>query len=262
MALLMIMPFFYGSRIGAATDLKPGTVTGRVLVKGGTPLSWGEIMLYDAAAGPPPMPEKYDRIPDIIRIIDADGMFKVDMPPGRYYLGAIKRMSGERSGPPREGDYVVKDRDAKGRPKEYIVKPGQLYDIGTISGAVPLRTQDISERAVTTAIIGKVTDTEGKPVANAVVLAFVSPAPKGRPLFLSEKTDSDGAYVLRLTAGTYYLRVRDSSQNGPPEPGQIVGSYGEGTPAPVVVKEGGIVKGIDFRVVLFGGRGPQSGTVP
>ncbi len=41
----------------AAADVKTGTVAGRILVKGGGPLSWGEVMLYDASAGPPPMPE-------------------------------------------------------------------------------------------------------------------------------------------------------------------------------------------------------------
>ncbi len=40
--------------------------------------------------------------------------------------------------------------------------------------------------------------------------------------------------------------------------GQIVGFYGEGSPAPMMVKEGEIVKNVNFTVILFPGRGPFS----
>jgi hypothetical protein len=105
-------------------------------------------------------------------------------------------------------------------------------------------------------------DGGGNPVPDAVVVAFLQPAVQTKPLFVSEKTGKDGKYVLRVTPGTYYLRVRNAFASGPPEPGQIVGYYGEGQPAPVTIKEGEVLKDIHFRVILFPGRGPFSGAPP
>jgi hypothetical protein len=239
--------------------LKSGTITGRVLAKGGVPLSWGEVMFYDVSAGPPPRPDLYERTPDISKSLDADGRFKVTVPPGKYYLGAVKRMSGERFGPPREGDYVLKAVDDKGKPLLFDVKAGAELNVGKLPEAVPVDAKDLAKRAMTTGIQGVVVDVDGNPISDAVVLAFVTPSLKGRPIFISDTSGIDGIYHLRLTEGTYYLRVRNSSASGPPEPGQIVGHYGDGSPEAVTVKTGEIKSGIDFRVVLFGGRGPRSG---
>lgn len=265
-SLIIIISMFSivsaGSEREAANDIKTGTVTGRIMIKGAGPMAGGQVMFYDSSAGPPPLPDKYERIPDISRDTDADGRFKVELPPGKYYMGAIKRLSGERIGPPQEGDYVFRNVDEKGNSKEYLIKGGGLIDIGTISEAVPLKAKDFSKRVVTTAIEGVIIDMDGKPVDDTVVTAFVKPSMSGKPLFISDKTDKDGKYILRLTEGKYYLRVRNSFTSGPPVPGQIVGYYGDGTPAPVTVKEGEIKKGIDFKVIRFPGRGPFSGTAP
>ena len=214
-------------------------------------------MLYDVALGPPPMPNKYDRTPDITRSTDGDGNFSVSLPPGKYYLSVVKRMSGDRFGVPQVGDYALLQTDPKGRLKEYVIKAGAVLNAGTIAGVVPIRPHDIAKRATKTAIAGVVFDTNGTPVENAVVIAYLDPSVKGKPLFISERSGKEGKYILRLTAGTYYLRVRNNLTGGSPEPGQIVGYYGEGEPAPVEVKDGEIVKDIDFTVILFEGRGPR-----
>lgn len=256
-SISMLSIVLAGSERETAKDKKTGTVTGTIMIKGGGPMAWGQIMFYDAA-GPQPQPDKYERIPDISRDIDANGKFKVELTEGKYYMAAIKRLSGERFGPPQEGDYVLIIVDENGKPKEYIIKAGKLLDIGTISEAAPLTAEKISKRIVTTALEGVVTDMDGKPAENAMVVAFVNPDMRGKPLFVSDKTDKNGKYVLRLTAGTYYLRARNAFTSGPPEPGQIVGYYGEVAPAPVTVKESEIKKGVDFKVILFPGRGPFS----
>ncbi|UCD34817.1 MAG: carboxypeptidase regulatory-like domain-containing protein [Nitrospiraceae bacterium] len=246
----------------SAPDKPTGTITGRIMVKDGVPLAFGQIMLYDALTGPPPLPHKYERTPDISKTIDAEGRFTVVLPEGRYYLGAVRRMSGERFGPPQEGDYIFRSLDDQGKPKEYLVQAGQILDLGTISEAIPLKAKDFSARRVTTAIKGYIIDMDGKPVEGAIVVAFVKPTIGGKPLFVSDRSDKEGKYILRVTEGTYYLRARNSFAAGPPEPGQIVGYYGDGTPAPVVIEECEIKEGVNFRVIMFPGRGPMSGTVP
>jgi len=242
----------------ATPEIKKGTVTGTIMVKDreNVPLSWGQIMLYDVSTGPPPVPEKYERTPDISKNMDADGKFRIELPEGRYYIGAVKRLSGDKLGPPDVGDYVFRSLNEKGKPKEYQVKGGQVLDIGTFAEAFPLSEKDISKRHVTTAIEGVVVSTDWLPVEGAVVIAFAEPVIGKKPLFVSNKSDKEGKYVLPIAEGTYYLRVRNSFAAGPPEPGQIVGYYGEGTPAPVSVKDCEILNGIDFQVVVFRGRGP------
>lgn len=240
-----------------AEAVKTGTVTGRIMVQDkDVPLSWGQIMFYDMSAGPPPIPEKYERTPDISKNMDADGKFTVEIPEGRYFMGAIKRLSGDRLGPPQVGDFVFRSLNEKGKPKEYIVKANKTLDVGTFAEAFPVTPEDLSRRRITTGLEGMIVNTDWLPVEGAVVVAFAQPTIGKKPLFVSNKSDKDGKYVLPLTAGTYYLRVRNSFAAGPPEPGQIVGYYGEGTPSPVPVKEGQILKGIDFQVVVFRGRGP------
>ncbi len=240
----------------APPEVKKGTATGRIMVKDGTPLAWGQIMFYDYSSGPSPVPSKYERTPDVSKTVDAEGRFKVEIPEGRYYIGAIKRLSGDRLGPPQEGDYIFRSLDEKGKPKEYEVKAGKVLDVGTFTGAFQITDKELAERRVTTALKGGIVNQEWQPVADAVVIAFTDPYLGKKPLFASNKSDKDGKYVLPLTEGTYYLRVRNSFAAGPPEPGQIVGYYGEGTPTPVPVKDCEIIEGIDFQVVVFHGRGP------
>ncbi|RJR19584.1 MAG: carboxypeptidase regulatory-like domain-containing protein [Nitrospiraceae bacterium] len=240
----------------APEEVKKGTVTGRILLKDGTPLSWGQVMFYDYLSGPPPVPSRYERTPDISKTMDAEGRFKIEVPEGRYYIGAVKRLSGDRLGPPQEGDYIFRSLDEKGRPKEYSVQADKVLDVGTFTGAFQITDKELDERRITTALKGTIVNQEWLPVADAVVIAFTEPYLGKKPLFASNKSDKDGKYILPLTEGTYYLRVRNSFAAGPPEPGQIVGYYGEGTPTPVSIKDCEVIEGIDFQVVVFVGRGP------
>jgi len=263
LALLSLGTYsFSDAESDSAREAKPGIITGKIMAKGGAPLSWGQVMFYNADSGPPPMPDKYFRTPDTTMILDAEGRFRVELPPGRYYLEALKRMSGEKYGMRKAGDYVLRNVDAKGRPKEYVVKSGVVINVGKLASAVPLRESDLANRQIRTAVTGSIVDADGTPVSDAVAVAYLNPAMQGVPLFISDRSDKSGSYVLRLTPGTYYLRVRNNFVQGPPEPGQIVGQYGEGDPAPVMVNDGEIVKDIHFTAIYFGNRGPRPGQGP
>jgi len=240
----------------APQEIKKGTVTGKVLLKDGKPLAWGQIMFFDYLTGPPPVPSKYERTPDISKTLDAEGRFRIEVPEGRYYIGAIKRLSEDRLGPPQEGDFIFRSLDDRGRPVEYTIQANKVLDVGTFTGAFQITDKELGERRITTALKGTILNQEWLPVADAVVIAFTEPYLGKKPLFASNKSDKDGKYILPLTEGTYYLRVRNSFAAGPPEPGQIVGYYGEGTPVPVSIKDCEVIEGIDFQVVVFHGRGP------
>ncbi len=263
--LIILSPLTSGfsqTKPEVAQEIKKGTVIGKIVVKSGVPLSFGQVMFYDASAGPPPNPKKYERTPDVSKTLNAEGEFKVELPEGMYYLGAIKRLSGDRLGPPQEGDYVFRSLNELGKPKEYFIHADRSVDVGTFTEAFPLTAEDLSKRSITTAIEGMILSMDWKPVPDVVVVAFTKPSIGGKPLFVSDKSDKDGKYVLPVTEGMYYLRARNSFAAGPPQPGQIVGYYGEGTPSGLYVNECEMKKGIDFQVIVFPGRGPFSGTAP
>lgn len=260
---ISVITFMPGILFAAEGEVKAkpetGTVTGKIMIIKGMPLSGGRVMFYSASSG---VPLTSERVPDISGDIDADGVFKVSLQAGQYYLGAIKRMNVETIGPPQKGDYIFRSLDQKGVPQIYVVKAGETLNAGELSGAAPVKPEDLSKEAPKTGITGSVLTMEGTPVVDALVVAFSTPTLKGKPLFVSDKTDKDGKYILRVAPGTYYLRARNSFSSGPPGPGQMVGYYGEGTPIPVTVKKDEIFKGADFRVLLFPGRGPFSGSGP
>jgi hypothetical protein len=244
--------------VAPSAQIKPGAVTGKIMIEGGGPLAGGRVFFYDTTTGPPPFKDKFRRLPDMSGEIDADGRFTVELPAGKYYMRAGKKMSDEGTGL-QEGDYVFFSLDENGKPKEYSIRSGEFLDVGTISGAAPYKKV---EQIVKTAIEGTITDMEGKPVEGATVFAFLDQTTTKRPLFASRKTGGDGKYILRVQEGTYYLRVRNKLGGGPPEPGQIVGIFGEQVPTAITVKDGEIRKGIDIKVIRFRGRGPAAGMGP
>jgi hypothetical protein len=236
-------------------EIKTGTITGQLMTKGGAPLSGGQAFLFNDASGPPPSAEKYWRIPDYVTRIDDQGKFSLDLPEGKYYLGAIKRVSSEKIGPPKEGDYFFASTDDKGLPMSYLVENGRKNDIGTISEAIPFQKSASKPGVEITSIEGTILDTEGNPVEGALVFAHTARTMVGKPLFASERSGKDGHYTLRVhDSGRYYLRVRSVYGGGPPAIGDIIGVYGEKEPLAVSTRKGEKVQGVNILVKRFYGK--------
>lgn len=255
--VLFLLMFIMAATVGAE-ERKTGFLSGRLMIKNGEPLVGGMAFLFNHAAGPPPSPEKYWRVPDEIVPIDKDGRFKAELLEGKYYLGAIKRLSGKEIGPPQEGDFFLISRDTGGEPKQYLVNKGGETDVGTIAEAVPFKRSTLKLKEGITAIEGTIVGPAGKPIEGALVFAFLTPSMVGKPVFVSERTDKDGKFLLRVFGSDhYYLKTRDVYGGGPPKVGAVIGSYGEDTPIAVNVKAGEIKKGIEIKVVRFTGQGPK-----
>lgn len=235
-----------------------GRITGTLLKKEGGPMANGTLFLFNEKTGPPPAPEKYWRVPDEIVRLDAEGKFSASVPAGTYYLGAIKRFEGEELGALKEGDFYLANRDEKGVLRKYTIKDGETTEIGTLAKAVPFKRKKPLKNESITAIEGTVVNEAGKPVERALVFAYVSPTMVGKPLFASERTGTDGKYLLRVAeGGTFYLKSREVYGGGAPKAGEIIGGYGEREPTPVKVDTGKTVKGIDLKVIHFRGQGPK-----
>lgn len=240
----------------SAQEVKKGTITGQIMIKGGGPMAGGMVFIFNDASGPPPSRDRYWRVPDNVVTMDSEGRFSADLPEGKYYLGAKKALAGKDIGPPQEGDFFYAFSGQEGMPKAYIIEEGKKTDVGVIAGATPFRRDSVRFTDGITAIEGAIIDSENKPVQGALVFAFLAPSMVGRPLFASDRTGEDGKYVLRVYgAGSYYLRVRSLYGGGPPKAGEIIGAYGETEPVAVAVKNGEKVKDVNIKVRRFAGRG-------
>ncbi|WP_298268758.1 carboxypeptidase-like regulatory domain-containing protein [Geobacter sp.] len=240
-----------------ADEVRTGTLTGQFKIKGDGPLADGQVFLFRKSSGPPPWPGRYWRVPDEIVTTDGEGRFTAQLIEGTYYMGAGKRPAGKGIGPLRDGDYYLPSEDRTGKMWEFTVKGGETTTAGTIASVILYKRDAAREEGSLTAIGGTVTDAGGKPVEGIMVFAFVTPGMVGKPLYVSERTGKDGRYLLRVhSGGTYYLKARDLYGGGAPKAGEFVGGHGKTEAAPVVVKSGETVKGIDFWGVRFEGRGP------
>ncbi|SPP99893.1 conserved exported hypothetical protein [Candidatus Sulfobium mesophilum] len=244
--------FLLAAVVASSQEVGRGKITGQLMTEDGTPMSGGSVFFFNDATGPPPSQEKYWRVPDAAAPIGEGGRFSMELPAGKYYLGAMKKISSEKNiGPPEEGDYFLKGQGSKGKPKTYIVKKGETTDIGTIAEAVPFKRAVVKYGDGITSIEGVVRDPDGKPVEGAAVFGYKKPAARGKPLFASDKTGKDGKYVLRVDeGGKYYLKGRDLFGGGPPVGGAIVGRYWQERPVEVSAKTGVRTKGIDINVRL------------
>ncbi|MEW6602378.1 MAG: hypothetical protein AB1499_15505, partial [Nitrospirota bacterium] len=164
----------------AAQETATGRLSGQMMTKDGNPLSRGMVVFFNAATGPAPDPYKFVRIPDLITDLDEEGKFFIILPAGRYYMGAIKRTSGEPMGPPLDGDYFLIKRDEMGNAVAYDIENDKDHTTGVVSEAVPFKRK-IAEGA--SGISGTIVDMTGMPVERAIVFAYISNTMTGVPLF-------------------------------------------------------------------------------
>ena len=251
--------FLIAAVVASAQEAGKGKIVGKFIIEEGRPMSGGSVFFFNDATGPRPSEERYWRVPDAVAPIGGNGQFSIELPHGKYYLGAIKRISAEKNfGPPGEGDYFFKGQDGRGNPTPYFVKKGETTDIGTLSVGSSFKRAVVKYADGITAVEGVVLDSEGKPVEGVAVFGYKKAAMRGRPLFTSDKTGQDGKYILRVhEGGKYYLRVRDVYGGGPPVGGAIVGGYWQEGPVEASVQTGEVRKGIDIKVMRLSGKGPK-----
>lgn len=228
------------------TQVKTGTISGKIAQEGKIPLTGGMVLFFSDKSGPPPSSTKYWRVPSHAFAIDEKGMFRATLPEGQYFMGATQKTSGEQLGPPSDGDLFFISQDRNGDPKLHTVKGNKNIDLGVISEAKPFSSKSLVTEGITS-IQGMIMDEKGKPVEGMLVFAYPTPTMFGRPLFVSERSDKDGIYFLRLHGGgKYYLSSRTGYGGGPPSADQNLGSYAKGKP--VILETGATVKGINITV--------------
>lgn len=233
--------------VGGAVAGEPGgTVRGCIQTEGQQPAT-GVASLWDASNGRIPDPRRFIIIPTAVAILQADGCFVLQAPPGRYYVGSVLRQTpGLAMGPPRPGDLVFMTPARDGSALQVELAAGATVDVG-------LRTDGWAYEGfsgeVETGLSGRVLDAEGRPVAGLLVFAFGDAEMSGAPLAVSERTGADGTFLLRLDRpGEVWLRVKDDYGGGAPQASGYVGVYGGDTPKPVSARAGVVAENLEIPV--------------
>ncbi len=157
---------------------------------------------------------------------DEGGRFTINLPAGRYSLVARKRVDGGRSGVLSPGDL-----NARYPQNPVEVKPGEIIPLADFAVARvdaethARRKADGVFARTNTVLSGQVVDSEGLPVDEVYVFAYLDSRMVGKPVHMSAPTDTEGRFELFLSGGgTYYVGAR-SSYGGPLEPGEWIGTY-------------------------------------
>ncbi len=132
------------------------------------------------------------------------GDFRLNLPPGDYYLLARKRERGGQFGPIEIGDYF----------NYYFNNPvhieaGQVHEvkIETVTRLSMLEEDVVDLQGVS----GQVVDAAGTPRAGLYVFAYRQAEMTGNPNFFSTPTGPDGRFELALPdQGPYYLLARQA----------------------------------------------------
>ncbi len=134
----------------------------------------------------------------------AKGSFRLNLPPGEYYLLARKRTRGGQFGPIETGDYF---NYYYGNPVR--IEAGQTHEvkIETVTRLSMLEEDLVAFHGVR----GQVIDGVGKARAGLYVFAYRQAEMTGTPDYFSAPTDSAGHFELTLPdAGPYYLLARQA----------------------------------------------------
>jgi hypothetical protein len=230
------------------------------------PISGGLIYAYNSESGPPPQRDKSHRVPDAIATTSSDGKFTLELAEGTYYLSTRKKFAGATPGPPQDGDLYGLSRNKKGELIKYTVTRGKTTNVGILRRATVFKTREtsvsktpaINVSAGMAAIAGRLTNTDGSPLADAVVQVYDNQESRGMPVYVSLKTGKDGKYIVQIDQeGTYFLTVRTANAGGRPKAGDIFGIYGGEPAQPVEVKQHNVTEGIDIQAGKFDDNRPE-----
>ena len=135
----------------------------------------------------------------------ANGQFRLNLPPGEYYLLARKRLRGGQFGPIEVGDYF---NYYYGNPVRDGPNQVREVKIETITRLSMLEEDVVADFR---GVRGQVVDASGEPRSGLYVFAYRDPAMTGTPDLFSAPSGPDGRFELALPgAGPFYLLAREA----------------------------------------------------
>lgn len=196
---------------------------------------------------------------------DKEGIFSVDLPPGKYYILAKKMKQDEEpyihpygkgkilervsitAGPLKQGDYHYYYNENPVEVKE------NFYTSLELPCTVKISDDDKTYYNISTGkmrIEGRVVDENNKPVANVYAFASTNRLMEEKPEYLSNPTKADGSYVLYIKKpGWYYIGARDYLGR-PMRRGDLFGYYNQVGNNIIKVTDDDIIKNITIGIAL------------
>lgn len=178
-----------------ATVFSQDNISGRFIGKNNIPMKNGHVLIWDAASGPPPLMERYFRIPEYGAEISSGGLFTAAIPPGQYYIGAGKELADDWDGPMVEGSLLSIISNDQGLPQRFEVTADKMLEIGTDRNAEPYFDRFATDNIV--AVTGQVRFADGR-FASDIVFEATPPGGSSQVLFTSRRSDEQGHYILRV----------------------------------------------------------------
>jgi hypothetical protein len=220
-------------------------ISGKVTLKAnGSPLAGAYINIYPNTISNLLGPSEFLSAPTA-----PDGSYKIDLPPGDYYVVARKRSSGLPNGPLTTGDYYSDYQRILAR-----VADGKLtqVDLRMARMKAPMFfKKDLSDTKTDTGIRGVLIDEQGKPVPGGFAIAYVNDNLQRLPDFASTLTNQNGEFTLYLPqGGTYYLAARIQAWDMPHQ-GELYGKYGGENALPMKIVDKSFVEGVEIRMAPF-----------
>jgi len=224
-------------------------IAGQAMIDDKTPMPHGVVLLYDSRLGPPPAVGLYWRVPDLITPLEQDGSFNLEVMEGTYYLQIAQKNPSADIGPAVEKEYLYFHGDREGNALPLVVGSSGTLNLGRLRAFLWSPDMVRREKGITS-VEGVVVDTDGKPVERAVVLAHYNPGAKGRPVFVSDRTDRKGRFQLRTNdGGTFFLSVRGVVGGGKPADGEYLNTTKDFEPVAVTLKKGERQQGVTLKVM-------------
>jgi len=222
---------------------RPGGVRGVLTDESGKLVQGGVVYFYTD-------PDRRFRGPAEFMAEPADeaGRYVTELPPGKYWAVARKRVSGSVSGNLQKGDLY--SREVVG-PIE--VKDGRFEDadltLNELTGNMLFNV--FTAREGGQGIKGVITGRDGRPAGRAYAFAYIDHKMVGKPDYVSEWTRDDGTYTIYvLEPGVYFVGAR-TGYMGVPRPDEPYGRYAGTKDHAVNVKAGEFTPGVDIRLGRF-----------
>jgi len=186
-----------------------------------------------------------------------DGSYKLDLPPGQYYVVARKRESGANYGPLRPGDLY----DHTLGLKAVVVKKGKYVEsnfrLRRLREPLFFQGMTMSERMTNQGITGRLLDANGDHVPGTFAMAYRNDDMYRLPDYVSTVTDDEGYFTLYLPkAGRYWLAARSYSMRVP-EQKEPFGRYEGSDDHSIVVKDNEFLKNINITLRPYDGDPPE-----
>lgn len=232
----------------------PTGVEGRITFKG-KPVDGAYVALYNPS-------KKNKGLGVKTESAGADGRFKIAALPGSYVVQAKKNFKGLSNRPLQKGDLFCYNAYNPLEIKEGKVARIELscfpVNDRTAFAKAPMVKEDDyqtfaeARQASGSGIRGRVTDPNGKPIANIAVQAYLLPAPVTQMFHFSHGTenstitDEKGEYFIPIDDdGDYGIVARNVLGDGPHR-GEIFGFYQGNSRYAVIFKKGTLVEDVNI----------------